>query len=106
MTWEKKYRRGTKVADKQSHDEQHDRLLVDPEVGGRVERGSPLAFGYPDVHQGGITAELKVERKVPVTKSPRRSGLASPPVAGRRRRSTVDAHHPRHEPESPAGRYP
>jgi hypothetical protein len=67
MTWEKKYRRGTNVTEKQFHDELHHRLVGDPELGGRIERGSPLALGYLDVRHDGITAELKVERKVPVT---------------------------------------
>jgi hypothetical protein len=32
-----------------------------------LERGSPLALGYLDVRHDGIRAELKVERKTPVT---------------------------------------
>jgi hypothetical protein len=68
MTWEKKYARGTRVTETQFHDELHRRLTADPELGGRVERGSPLALGFLDVRHDGITAELKVERKVPVTK--------------------------------------
>jgi len=32
-----------------------------------VERGTPSALGYLDVRHDGITAELKVERKTPVT---------------------------------------
>lgn len=43
-------------------------LVQDPELGGRVERGSPLALGFLDVRHDGITAELKVERKTPVTR--------------------------------------
>jgi hypothetical protein len=39
-----------------------------PQLGGRLERGSPLALGYLDVRHDGITAELKVERKTPVTR--------------------------------------
>ena len=42
--------------------------MQDPELGGRVERGSPLALGFLDVRHDGITAELKVERKTPVTR--------------------------------------
>lgn len=68
MTWERRYRRGTKVTEKQFHDELHKRLVADPELAGRVERGRPLALGYLDVRHDGITAELKVERKVPVTR--------------------------------------
>jgi len=68
MTWEKKYRRGTKVSERQFHDDLHARLLADPELGGRVERGTPAALGYLDVRHDGITAELKVERAVAVTR--------------------------------------
>lgn len=67
MTWDKKYRRGTKVSERQFHDDLHARLLADPELGGRVERGSPAALGYLDVRHDGITAELKVERAAAVT---------------------------------------
>ena len=69
ITWEKKYRRGTRVTERAFHDEVHNRLMADPELGGRVERGSPLALGYLDVRHDGITAELKVERQSPVTKA-------------------------------------
>jgi hypothetical protein len=37
-----------------------------PELGGRVDRGSPLALGH--LRHDGITADLKVERKTPVTR--------------------------------------
>lgn len=67
MTWEKKYRRGVYVKERDFHNDLHDRLVADPELGGRVERGTPLALGFLDVRHDGITAELKVERKVPVT---------------------------------------
>lgn len=68
MTWEKKYRRGVYVKERDFHDELHSQLMTDPELGGRVDRGNPLALGYLDVRHDGITAELKVERKVAVTK--------------------------------------
>ena len=68
MTWEKKYRRGVYVKERDFHDELHSQLMTDPELGGRVDRGNPLALGYLDVRHDGITAELKVERKVGVTK--------------------------------------
>ncbi|WP_374152849.1 hypothetical protein [Pseudarthrobacter sp. WHRI 8279] len=68
ITWEKKYRRGARVTEKEFHDDIHNRLLADVELGGRVERGSPLALGFLDVRHDGITAELKVERKSSVTK--------------------------------------
>jgi hypothetical protein len=68
MTWEKKYRRGTWVSERSFHDDLYARLMDDPELGGRLERGSPLALGYLDIRHDGITAELKVERTTPVTK--------------------------------------
>lgn len=68
ITWERKYRRGTRLTERAFHDDIHERLMGDPDLGGRAERGSPLALGYLDVRHDGITAELKVERQTPVTK--------------------------------------
>ena len=68
MTWDKRYRRGPRVTERQFHDDLLDRLGRDPELSGRIERGSPLALGFLDVRHDGITAELKVERRTPVTK--------------------------------------
>jgi hypothetical protein len=68
MTWEKRYKLGQRVTEREFHDDLHIRLLSDPELGGRVDRNKPLALGYLDIRHDGITAELKVERKVPVTK--------------------------------------
>lgn len=67
MTWEKRYRRGQRVSERSFHDDLYARLLQDPELCGRVERGTPSALGYLDVRHDGITAELKVERRTPVT---------------------------------------
>lgn len=67
MTWDKEYRRGARVTERKFHDDLHDRLLAEPELEGRLERGSPLALGFLDVRHDGITAELKVERTTPVT---------------------------------------
>jgi hypothetical protein len=68
MMWEPKYKRGTKVLEREFHDDLHAGLKADPELSGRVERGTPLALGFLDVRHDGITAELKVERRTPVTK--------------------------------------
>lgn len=68
MTWEKRYRRGQRVTERQFHYDLYDRLRQDPDLDGRIERGSPLALGFLDVRHDGITAELKVERKAAVTK--------------------------------------
>ncbi|MEE4597467.1 hypothetical protein V2J94_37275 [Streptomyces sp. DSM 41524] len=67
MTWNKQYKRGSHVTERKFHDDLYKELLAEPELGGRLERGSPLALGYLDVRHDGITAELKVERKTPVT---------------------------------------
>lgn len=68
MIFSTRYKRGQRVTERQFHDDLHQRLVQDPELGGRVERGSPLALGFLDVRHDGITAELKVERKTPVTR--------------------------------------
>ena len=77
MTWEKKYAAAwTSRSD--FHHELHSQLMTDPELGGRVDRGNPLALGYLDVRHDGITAELKVERKVAVTKESAPSYIGQP----------------------------
>ncbi len=67
MTWNKKYRRGQYVKERQFHDDLHAALLADPTMEGRVERGTALGHGYLDTRHDGITAELKVARDQPVT---------------------------------------
>ena len=67
MTWNKKYRRGQYVSERQFHDDLHAALLADPALEGRVERGTALGQGYLDTRHDGITAELKVARDQPVT---------------------------------------
>jgi hypothetical protein len=67
MTWNKKYRRGQYVRERQFHDDLHAALLADPTLEGRVERGTALGHGYLDTRYDGITAELKVARDQPVT---------------------------------------
>lgn len=67
MTWDKKYRRGQYVRERQFHDDLHATLLADPTLEGRVERGTPLGHGFLDTRHDGITAELKVARDQPVT---------------------------------------
>lgn len=67
MTWNKKYRRGQYVRERQFHDDLHAALVADPTLEGRVERGTALGHGYLDTRHDGITAELKVARDQPVT---------------------------------------
>jgi len=68
MTWNKQYKRGSHVTERKFHDDLYKELQAEPELGGRLERGSPLGLGYLDVRHDGITAELKVERKTPVSR--------------------------------------
>lgn len=68
LTWDKRFKRGQRVTEKQFHDELFERLLKEPELEGRVERGSPLGLGFLDIRHDKITAELKVERHTPVTR--------------------------------------
>jgi hypothetical protein len=68
LTWDKRFKRGQRVTEKQFHDELFERLLKEPELEGRVERGSPLGLGFLDIRHDKITAELKVERHAPVTR--------------------------------------
>lgn len=68
MTWDKRYKRGTRVLEREFHDDLYARLHKEPELGGRLERGTPMALGFLDVRHDGITAELKVERRTPVSK--------------------------------------
>ena len=63
------YKRGTSVREKEFHDDLYSRLQAEPELGGRLERGSRLALGFLDVRHDGITAELKVERTTAVSES-------------------------------------
>lgn len=67
ISWDPRYKQGASVRERDFHDDLHDRLLADPNLGGRVERGSRLALGFLDARHDGITAEFKVERSTPVT---------------------------------------
>jgi hypothetical protein len=82
ITWSKKYKRGTSVRERDFHDDLFERLSNEPELGGRVERGSPLALGYLDVRHDGITAELKIEKRVPVTSDSARHYMSQPAQYG------------------------
>jgi hypothetical protein len=78
MTWNKQYKRGTSVSERKFHDDLDAMLRSDPDLSGRVQRGTPLALGFLDVRHDGITAELKVERKTPVTKETAPKYLGQP----------------------------
>lgn len=60
------YKRGTKVTERQFHDDLEARLRSDSRLNGRLTRNNRRALGYLDLDHDGITAELKVERKTPV----------------------------------------
>ncbi|MGH3510658.1 MAG: hypothetical protein ACRDRB_00080 [Pseudonocardiaceae bacterium] len=83
MTWNKQYRRGTYIKEGKFHDDLHQALMADPTLEGRVERGTPLALGFLDVRHDGVTTELKVERKIPVTResAPKYIGQPTPYAA-------------------------
>jgi len=42
-------------------------VLADPEIGGRLTRGDPVAGGFDDLLHDDIIAELKVSRGKPIT---------------------------------------
>jgi len=67
MSYEAQYRAGTKVTERLFHDDLEARLRADPELGGRVERGTRAALGFLDLRHDGVTAELKVEPRTEVT---------------------------------------
>ncbi|MGH3273026.1 MAG: hypothetical protein ACRDNZ_01705, partial [Streptosporangiaceae bacterium] len=69
IIWDPRYKLGAKVSERVFHDDLYARLHDEPELGGRLERGSKLALGFLDVRHDGITAELKVERRTPVTRT-------------------------------------
>ena len=68
MMWDPRYKQGATVTERAFHDDLFTRLLAEPELGGRLERGSRLGLGFLDVRHDKITAELKVERRTPVTR--------------------------------------
>jgi hypothetical protein len=69
IMWDPRYKRGAAVKEKEFHDDLYRRLEGEPELGRRLERGSRLAHGFLDVRHDGITAELKVERRVAVSEA-------------------------------------
>jgi hypothetical protein len=78
ISWEKKYRKGNRVTEREFHDDLFERLLNDPEIDNRLERGRPLALGFLDVRHDGITAELKVERRTAATEEHVTKYIAQP----------------------------
>ena len=60
--FEKVFRRGTRVTEARFHNELEQRLLVGPEIGGRLTRRDPVAGGFDDLLHDDVIAELKVSR--------------------------------------------
>ena len=61
------YRKGAKVTERAFHNDLFDRLLADPTLEGRVQRGTRAAGGFLDLIHDRINAELKVARQTAVT---------------------------------------
>ena len=79
MTWDQDYKRGSSITEREFQEDLFARLESDPELEGRVRREVPIGLGYADIWHDGITAELKVERRRPVTKetAPKYMGQAT-----------------------------
>jgi hypothetical protein len=69
MQYERSYMRkeGGGVTERSFHDDLFGRLLADPALEGRVQRGTRAAGGFLDIIHDRINAELKVEKKTTVT---------------------------------------
>jgi hypothetical protein len=62
IQFDRSFRKNAHVTEKQFHDALYDRLLADPELGGRVTRRNPLGGGFDDLQHDGIDAEVKVAK--------------------------------------------
>jgi hypothetical protein len=67
MQFDRTYRKGTHVTERAFHNDLFSRLLSDPALGGRVQRGNRTAGGFLDIIHDRINAELKVARQTAVT---------------------------------------
>jgi hypothetical protein len=69
IQFERSYMRkqGGGVTERSFHDDLFDRLLADPALQGRVQRGIRAAAGFLDIAHDRINAELKVAKKTAVT---------------------------------------
>jgi len=66
MQFDRAYRKGARVTERAFHDDLFNRLLSDPALEGRVERGNRTAGGFLDIIHDRINAELKVARQTAV----------------------------------------
>lgn len=62
IMFDKVFRAGTRITEKQFHDALEERLRKDPELGGRLTRRDAIAGGFDDLKHDEIVAELKVEK--------------------------------------------
>ncbi len=60
-------KKGAGVTERAFHDDLFNRLLADPALEGRVQRGTRAAGGFLDIIHDRINAELKVAKRVSVT---------------------------------------
>ncbi len=67
LQFERAYRKGAKVTERAFHNDLFDRLVADPALEGRVQRGTRAAGGFLDIIHDRINAELKVARQTAVT---------------------------------------
>ena len=69
IQYERSYMRkqGGGVTERSFHDDLFDRLLADPALEGRVQRGTRAAAGFLDIAHDRINAELKVAKQTAVT---------------------------------------
>ena len=63
LQFDRGYKRGSRVRERDFHDDLERRLRADPALSGRLTRGDRAALGFVDLRHDGITAELKVERR-------------------------------------------
>lgn len=67
IQFDQTYRRGSRITERQFHNDLEQRLLFDPRLDGRVIRGTRQALGILDLDHDSINAELKVAKSYPVT---------------------------------------
>jgi hypothetical protein len=67
MQFDRAYRKGAHTTERAFHDDLFSRLLSDPGLEGRVQRGNRTAGGFLDIIHDRVNAELKVARQTAVT---------------------------------------
>jgi len=67
MQFDHAYRKGAHTTERAFHNDLFSRLLSDPALEGRVQRGNRTAGGFLDIIHDRVNAELKVARQTAVT---------------------------------------